>query len=77
MTKTFKIGDLVRIKEGTNSEKMPKSRIGHVHGLANTSRLYNNEGVTTQQTDQYNVYMTNGEILKFHVSYLELVDDSG
>ena len=71
---TFKIGDLVRVKEGTHSEKMPKSRIGHIQGFANESRLYNNKGVTIQRTDQYNVYMTNGEILKFHESYLELVE---
>lgn len=71
---TFKIGDLVRIKPGTHSEKMPKSRLGHIQGYAYTKRLYNESGVTAQQTDQYNVYMTNGEILKFHASYLELIE---
>ena len=53
---------------------MPKSRLGHVQGSAHVARLYNEEGVTVQQTDQYNIYMTNGEILKFHESYLELVE---
>ncbi len=71
---TFKIGDFVRIKEGAHSDRMPKSRLGHVQGFAHIARLYNEEGVTTQQTDQYNIYMTNGEILKFHESYLELVE---
>ena len=76
-TPVFKIGDFVRVKKGTWTEEMPKSRMGHIQGYANGSRLYNDKGVTVQSTDQYNVYMTNGKTLKFHEMFLELVDEEG
>jgi hypothetical protein len=67
----------VRVKDGTWDEEMPTSRMGHIQGYANGSRLYNDKGVTVQPTDQYNVYMTNGVTLKFHEMFLEHVDESG
>ena len=73
----FAIGDFVRVKEGTHQEDMPTSRMGHIQGYANGSRLYNDKGVTVQPTDQYRVYMTNGVTLKFHEMFLELVDEEG
>ena len=73
----FKIGDFVRVKEGTWDEDMPKSRMGHVQGYANGSRHYHSKGVTVQPTDQYRVYMTNGKTLKFHEMFLEHVDEAG
>ena len=73
----FKVGDFVRVKEGTHQEDMPKSRMGHIQGYANGTRLYNNKGVTVQQRDQYFVYMTNGKTLKFHEMFLEHVDEEG
>ena len=76
-TPAFKIGDFVRIKEGTDYDRMPASRMGHIRGYANGSKLYNDKGVTVQPTDQYNVYMTNGVTLKFHEMFLELVDKEG
>ena len=75
-TPAFKVGDFVRIKEGTHQEDIPASRMGHVQGYANGSRLYNDKGVTVQPIDQYNVYMTNGKMLKFHEMFLELVDEA-
>ena len=74
-TPLFKVGNFVRIKEGTWDEEMPKSRMGHIAGYANGSRLYNSKGVTIAPTDQYNVYLTNGNTLKFHEMFLELVED--
>ena len=74
-TPLFKVGDFVRIKDGTHSEDMPASRMGHIAGYANGSRLYNDKGVTVTPTDQYNVYLTNGNTLKFHEMFLELVED--
>jgi hypothetical protein len=73
----FKIGDFVRVKEGTHQEGMPTSRMGHIKGYANGTRLYNDKGVTVTPTDQYNVYMTNGKTFKFHEMFLELVDEEG
>ena len=73
----FAIGDFVRVKEGTHQEDMPTSRMGHIQGYANASRLYNDKGVTVQPTDQYKVYMTNGVTLKFHEMFLEHVDEAG
>ena len=76
-TPAFVIGDFVRVKEGTWDEEMPKSRMGHIQGYANGTRLYNNQGVTVSHRDQYFVYMTNGVTLKFHEMFLEHVDESG
>ncbi len=75
-TPAFKVGDFVRVKEGTHQEDMPASRMGHIRGHANGSRLYNDKGVTVQPIDQYNVFMTNGKMLKFHEMFLELVDEA-
>jgi hypothetical protein len=74
-TPQFNRGDFVRVKEGTWNEDMPKNRMGHVLGPANGARLYNAQGVTVQQTDQYYIYLTNGKTLKFHEMFLELVED--
>ena len=74
-TPQFKVGDFVRVKDGTHQAGMPVTRMGHVQGCANGSRLYNDKGVTVQQTDQYYIYMTNGTTLKFHEMFLELVED--
>ena len=76
-TPEFKVGDFVRVKPGTLDEDMPATRMGHIQGFANGSRLYNAQGVTVMPTDQYSVYMTNGAILKFHEMFLELVDEGG
>ena len=75
-TPEFKVGDFVRVKEGTHQDDMPPSRMGHIRGYANGSRLYNASGVTVEPTDQYRVYMTNGVTLKFHEMFLELVDEA-
>jgi len=74
-TPAFKVGDFVRVKEGTHQEDMPASRMGHIQGFANGSRRYNAQGVTVEPTDQYRVYMTNGKTFKFHEMFLELVEN--
>ncbi len=76
VTPQFKRGDFVRVKEGCTDEDMPPSRMGHIQGYANGSRLYNDKGVTVQPTEQYRVYMTNGKTLRFHEMFLELVDET-
>jgi len=74
-TPLFKVGDFVRVKDGTHNEDMPASRMGHIVDHAGASRLYNDKGVTVIPRDQYNVFMTNGNTLKFHEMFLELVED--
>jgi len=74
-TPLFKVGDFVRVKDGTHNEDMPPSRMGHIVDPIIGSRLYNDKGVTVMPTDQYNVYLTNGNTLKFHEMFLELVED--
>ena len=76
-TPQFKIGDFVRVKEGTYDDEMPKSRMGHIQGYVSSTRLYNQKGVTVSHRDQYYVYMTNGNTLKFHEMFLEHVDEEG
>ena len=76
-TPLFKVGDFVRVKEGTHQEGMPKSRMGHIKDYASSARLYNDKGVTVSHRDQYYVFMTNGVTLKFHEMFLELVDEEG
>ena len=75
-TPAFVIGDFVRVKEGTDQEGMPKSRMGHVQDYASSTRLYNDKGVTGAHRDQYFVFMTNGKTLKFHEMFLEHVDEA-
>jgi hypothetical protein len=74
-TPQFKIGDFVRVKDGTHQEEIPATRMGHIVDYAGASRLYNDKGVTVMPRDQYKVYMTNGKTLKFHEMFLELVED--
>jgi len=74
-TPAFAVGDFVRVKEGTDQEGMPKSRMGHVKDYASSMRLYNQKGVTVSHRDQYYVFMTNGVTLKFHEMFLELVEN--
>ena len=76
-TPEFKIGDFVRVKDGTHQEDIPATRMGHIVDYAGASRLYNDKGVTVIPRDQYKVYMTNGTTLKFHEMFLELVDEAG
>jgi hypothetical protein len=76
-TPEFVIGDFVRVKEGTDQEGMPKSRMGHIQSYASSTRLYNQKGVTVSHRDQYYVFMTNGVTLKFHEMFLEHVDEEG
>ena len=75
-TPAFAIGDFVRVKEGTDQEDIPTSRMGHIQSYASSTRLYNQKGVTVSHRDQYYVYMTNGKTLKFHEMFLELVEDA-
>ena len=76
-TPAFVIGDFVRVKEGTDQEGMPTSRMGHIQNYVSSTRLYNDKGVTVSHRDQYYVFMANGVTLKFHEMFLEHVDEEG
>jgi hypothetical protein len=63
----FKIGDLVRIKEGTHSPGMSESRIGLVVELRST-------GIVKRGRSQYLYMVRFGEsVLQFHPMWLERV----
>ena len=63
----FKIGDLVRIKEGTHSPGMNSSRVGIVVELRPT-------GIVKRGRSQYLYMVRFGEaILQFHPMWLEPV----
>ena len=59
----FKVGDLVRIKEGTHQDDMPDSRVGLIIGVAHARSDAEHHSI-------YEVQM--GDlILKFHQMFLE------
>ena len=72
MKKIFKIGDLVRIKDTTHDDRMPPSRMGHILSEYKTIVHYTDKEKVP--TGLWNIYMTNGEVLKFHEMFLEFVD---
>ena len=72
MKKIFKKGDFVRIDERTHDDRMPHSRMGHlIEPVSATVHYSDREPVTTQI---WSVYMTNGERLRFHEMYMEIVE---
>ena len=59
----FKVGDLVRMKEGTHQDDMPDSRVGLIIGVAHARS-------DAERHSIYEVQM--GDlILKFHQMFLE------
>jgi len=72
MKKIFKKGDLVRIKEGTHEDDMPKSRMGHLVDRPHVAVRYSN--TEPRHEAVWEVFMTNGIKLKFHEMYLEHVE---
>ena len=69
MTK-FKIGDLVRVKEGTDDIVMPRNRMG----LIIEEVLPATVNRRTCVTSIWLIWMTNGSTLKFHEMFLEHVE---
>ena len=67
--KYFKVGDLVRVREGTHDERMPDSRTGLIIETAQEKMWdsqYPPDGI-------YKLWMTIGVTLKFHEMFLEPV----
>ena len=58
----LELGDLVKITEGTHQESMPECRTGLV-----VERVANSV---------YRICFTNGQILKFHRMFIEIINRS-
>ena len=71
-TRAFKVGDLVRIKEGTHDSQLPEGRTGmivqRVYAKAHYKVLHD------ERTNVWKILMTNGRMLRFHQMYLEHVN---
>ena len=63
----FKIGDLVKVKEGTSDARMPDSRLGLIISYAKWPG-------GESHTDVFLVLFTNGASLRFHEMWLESVN---
>ena len=59
--RALSIGDLVCVREGTHDKRLPVGRTGLI--------------IEQAGTDIYKVWMTNGETLKFHSMFLEVVTE--
>jgi hypothetical protein len=64
----FKIGDLVKVKEGTSDARMPDSRLGLILSYAKWP------GYDFSHPDVFLVLFTNGACLRFHEMWLESVN---
>ena len=73
MKMMFEKGDFVRVKENTYDERMPASRLGHVLEEYKTIVHYTDK--KPEPTGVWKVFMTNGEVLRFHEMFLEKVDE--
>jgi hypothetical protein len=67
--KTFKIGDLVRVKDTTHDDRMPSSRSGILVAPVHATVHYSSR--EPERTNVWIVLMTNGVSLQFHSMYLE------
>ena len=63
---TFKIGDLVKIRDGTHVTEIPDHRVGMIIKFAESSGNY---------TDSYTVVFLGTDVhLKFHEMFLEHIE---
>jgi hypothetical protein len=69
MKTIFKIGDFVRVKDTTHDERMPASRLGHI--LEEYKTIVHYEDKKPVPTENWKVFMTNGNVLRFHEMFLE------
>ena len=68
----IKIGDLVRVKDGTHDPRMPDGRVGLVAKRIFTKKT-TASGYPMKATLVFEVLFTNGECLNFHKMWLEKV----
>ena len=72
MKRKLNIGDLVRVTEDTHDSRMPPSRTGLIVSQV-CEEAWNDEKVPV---GVFNVWMTNGETLRFHEMFLVKVESS-
>ena len=72
MKMMFEIGDFVRVSQTTHDSRMPASRMGHIVEEYKTIIHYTDK--KPEPTGIWKVFMTNGEVLRFHEMFLEKVD---
>ena len=70
--KKIEVGDFVRVSDLTHDARMPTSRMGHIVEEYKTIVHYTDK--KPAPTGIWKVFMTNGEILRFHEMFLEHVD---
>ena len=68
--KKFKVGDLVRIKDGTHDEKLPDSRMGLIIEEVK-DQMGPRRDPHIKFTSIYKLWITNGQTLNFHEMFLE------
>ena len=73
MKMMFERGDFVRVNENTHDSRLPASRMGHIVGEYKTIVHYTDK--KPEPTGIWKVFMTNGEVLRFHEMFLEKVDE--
>lgn len=69
--KIFNEGDFIRIDERTHDHRMPASRMGHLLKRVSATVHYTDKEPVA--THIWEVFMTNGNTLKFHEMYMEHV----
>ena len=73
MKMMFERGDFVRVSKKTHDSRMPASRMGHIVEEYKTIVHYTDK--KPEPTGIWRVFMTNGEVLRFHEMFLEKVDE--
>ena len=72
MMKGVKVGDLVRVSTKIHQEGIPSNRMGIV--ICHAGVVLDNFALS--ERDTWTVQMTNGEIMKFHDMWLEIVREA-
>jgi len=74
MMKGVKVGDLVRVSTKVHQQGIPKDRTGLV--IQRLETVIDYMDTTKQPTDVWLIQFTNGEIMKFHDMWLEIVREA-
>ena len=70
----FRVGDLIRVKEGVHEDGMPDNRIGLVISEY-VDRFGAHGDPLHKYTSIYNIQMLNGHQMKMHEMFLEIVQE--
>ena len=73
-TTKVKRGDFVRISERMHDADIPKNRLGHVLEEYKTIVHYTDKKPVPTET--WKVFLSNGNIIRIHEMFLEVVDES-